>query len=150
MFTEPNTGSDLACLRTRAVRDGDDYVVTGNKTWITHASRADLMTLLVRTDPATHGSSRALDAAGGEAARHRWRRPFPAEGMTGGEIEVLGYRGMKEYEIGFDGFRVPAANLLGGVEGARLQAADGDVRERAHPDRGARGRRGAVRAGAGR
>src|SRR3546814_7267369 len=51
VFTEPNTGSDLGSLRTRAVRDGDVYRVTGNKTWITHASRSDLMTLLARTDP---------------------------------------------------------------------------------------------------
>ena len=53
VFTEPNTGSDLGALRTRAVRDGEDYVITGNKTWITHDARTDVMTMLVRTDPAT-------------------------------------------------------------------------------------------------
>jgi len=116
VFTEPNTGSDLGSLRTRATRDGDDYVVTGNKTWITHAARTDLMTMLVRTDPTTtdHTGLSMLLAAkprGSEAD------PFPAPGMTGGEIAVLGYRGMKEYELGFDGFRVPAAGLLGGIEG---------------------------------
>jgi (2S)-methylsuccinyl-CoA dehydrogenase len=116
VFTEPNVGSDLASLKTRAVRDGDDYVVTGAKTWITHAARADLMTLLVRTDPSS-SDHRGLSMLLAEKPRGREGDPFPAQGMSGGEIEVLGYRGMKEYEIGFDGFRVPAANLLGGEEG---------------------------------
>ncbi|TPE48304.1 acyl-CoA dehydrogenase family protein [Amaricoccus solimangrovi] len=116
VFTEPNTGSDLGSLRTRATRQGDDWVVTGNKTWITHAARADVMTLLVRTDPATTDYS-GLSMLLAPKPRGTEEAPFPAEGMTGGEIEVLGYRGMKEYELGFDGFRVPAANLLGGVEG---------------------------------
>ncbi len=116
VFTEPNTGSDLGALRTRAVRDGDDYVVSGNKTWITHPVRADLMTLMVRTDPAEPGW-KGLSMLLAEKQRGTDDDPFPAEGMTGGEIEVLGYRGMKEFEIGFDGFRVPAESLLGGVEG---------------------------------
>jgi (2S)-methylsuccinyl-CoA dehydrogenase len=116
VFTEPNVGSDLASLKTRAAREGDAYVVTGAKTWITHAARADLMTLLVRTDAAS-GDHRGLSMLLAEKPRGREGRPFPAHGMSGGEIEVLGYRGMKEYEIGFDGFRVPAANLLGGLEG---------------------------------
>ncbi|MFV0474810.1 MAG: acyl-CoA dehydrogenase family protein [Pikeienuella sp.] len=116
VFTEPNTGSDLGSLRTRAVREGDDYVVTGNKTWITHAARADVMTLLARTDPETE-DYRGLSMFLAEKPRGTDEDPFPAKGMTGGEIEVLGYRGMKEYEIGFDGFRVKAENLLGGEEG---------------------------------
>jgi (2S)-methylsuccinyl-CoA dehydrogenase len=116
VFTEPNTGSDLGSLRTRAVREGADYVVTGNKTWITHAARADVMTMLVRTDPATD-DYRGLSMLLAPKPRGTDADPFPATGMTGGEIEVLGYRGMKEYELGFDGFRVPAENLLGGVEG---------------------------------
>ncbi len=116
VFTEPNTGSDLGSLRTRAVREGDSYVVTGNKTWITHAARADVMTMLVRTDPATSDYS-GLSMLLAEKPRGTEAEAFPAAGMSGGEIEVLGYRGMKEYELGFDGFRVPAANLLGGVEG---------------------------------
>lgn len=118
VFTEPNTGSDLGSLRTRAVKsaDGADYIVTGNKTWITHPVRADLMTLLARTDPATNNFS-GLSMLLAEKPRGTDADPFPAEGMTGGEIEVLGYRGMKEYEIGFDGFKVKAENLLGGVEG---------------------------------
>ncbi|MFT4793369.1 MAG: (2S)-methylsuccinyl-CoA dehydrogenase [Paracoccaceae bacterium] len=116
VFTEPNTGSDLGALRTRAVKDGDDYVITGNKTWITHAARADMMTMLVRTDPDTTNYS-GLSMIFAPKPRGTDADAFPAEGMSGGEIEVLGYRGMKEYELGFDGFRAPAANLLGGVEG---------------------------------
>ncbi len=116
VFTEPNTGSDLGSLRTRAVRDGDSYKVTGNKTWITHAARSDLMTLLARTDPDEAGY-RGLSMFLAEKPRGTEEDPFPASGMTGGEIKVLGYRGMKEYELGFDGFEVKAENLLGGVEG---------------------------------
>ena len=116
VFTEPNTGSDLASLKTRAVREGDVYKVYGNKTWITHPVRADLMTLLVRTNPAEKGY-RGLSMLLAEKPRGSDQDPFPASGMTGTEIEVLGYRGMKEYEIAFDGFVVKAENLLGGVEG---------------------------------
>ncbi len=116
VFTEPNTGSDLGALRTRAVRDGETYKITGNKTWITHPVRADLMTVLARTDPQTDNFS-GLSMLLAEKPRGDDDHPFPADGMTGGEIEVLGYRGMKEYEIGFDNFEVPAANLLGETEG---------------------------------
>ena len=116
VFTEPNTGSDLARLKTRAVREGDVYKVYGNKTWITHPVRADLMTLLVRTNPKEPGH-RGLSMLLAEKPRGTDADPFPVKGMTGTEIEVLGYRGMKEYEIAFDGFEVKAENLLGGVEG---------------------------------
>jgi (2S)-methylsuccinyl-CoA dehydrogenase len=116
VFTEPNTGSDLASLRTRAVKEGRAYKVFGNKTWITHPVRADLMTLLVRTNPAESGY-RGLSMLLAEKRRGDDATPFPDAGMTGSEIEVLGYRGMKEYEIAFDGFAVAAENLLGGVEG---------------------------------
>ena len=116
VFTEPNTGSDLASLKTRAVREGDVYKVYGNKTWITHPVRADLMTLLVRTNPKEPGH-RGLSMLLAEKPRGDDKNPFPVKGMTGTEIEVLGYRGMKEYEIAFDGFEVKAENLLGGVEG---------------------------------
>jgi (2S)-methylsuccinyl-CoA dehydrogenase len=116
VFTEPNTGSDLGSLQTRALREGDVYKVFGNKTWITHAARADVMTLLVRTDPKTK-DYRGLSMFLAEKPRGTRDNPFPAEGMSGSEIRVLGYRGMKEFEIGFDGFEVPAANLLGREEG---------------------------------
>lgn len=116
VFTEPNTGSDLGSLRTRAVREGDVYKVTGNKTWITHPVRADVMTLLARTNPDETGY-RGLSMFLAEKPRGSDENPFPAKGMTGGEIEVLGYRGMKEYEIRFEDFEVKAENLLGGIEG---------------------------------
>jgi len=116
VFTEPGTGSDLGALRTRALRDGEVYRVTGNKTWITHAARSDVMTLLARTDPDEPGY-KGLSMFLAEKPRGTGNDPFPAPGMTGGEIRVLGYRGMKEYELGFDGFEVAAENLLGGVEG---------------------------------
>jgi (2S)-methylsuccinyl-CoA dehydrogenase len=116
VFTEPNTGSDLASLRTKAVKEGDVWKVHGNKTWITHPVRADIMTLLVRTDPDAPGY-RGLSMLIAEKPRGTDAEPFPVEGLTGGEIEVLGYRGMKEYELAFDGFEVKGENLLGGVEG---------------------------------
>ncbi|WP_142662486.1 acyl-CoA dehydrogenase family protein [Paracoccus laeviglucosivorans] len=116
VFTEPNTGSDLGSLRTRAVQDGDDWVVTGNKTWITHAQRTHVMTLLARTDPAS-SDWRGLSMFLAEKTPGTDNEPFPTPGMTGGEIEVLGYRGMKEYELAFDGFRVRGENLLGGEPG---------------------------------
>jgi (2S)-methylsuccinyl-CoA dehydrogenase len=116
VFTEPNTGSDLASLRTRAVKDGDVYKVTGNKTWITHPVRADVMTLLARTNPDEPGY-KGLSMFLAEKPRGTDEDPFPAEGMSGGEIEVLGYRGMKEYEIRFENFEVKAENLLGAEEG---------------------------------
>jgi (2S)-methylsuccinyl-CoA dehydrogenase len=116
VFTEPEAGSDLGSLRTRAVREGDDWKVSGAKTWITHAARADLMTLLVRTDPNSK-DHRGLSMFLAEKPRGTVQAPFPAPGMDGGEIGVIGYRGMKEYEIAFDGFTVPHANLLGGQEG---------------------------------
>ncbi len=117
VFTEPNTGSDLGSLRTRAIKDENgDYHVTGNKTWITHAARTHVMTLLARTDPDT-SDHRGLSMFLAEKTPGTDDTPFPSEGMTGGEIEVLGYRGMKEYELGFDNFHVKGENLLGGVEG---------------------------------
>ncbi|MGZ2256207.1 acyl-CoA dehydrogenase family protein [Roseobacter sp. A03A-229] len=116
VFTEPNTGSDLGALRTRAVKDGEDYKITGNKTWITHAARTHVMTLLARTDPETT-DYKGLSMFLAEKTPGTDEAPFPTEGMTGGEIEVLGYRGMKEYELAFDNFHVKGENLLGGEEG---------------------------------
>ena len=116
VFTEPNTGSDLGSLRTRAVKKGDDWEVTGNKTWITHATRTHVMTMLARTDPDTT-DYRGLSMFLAEKTPGTEAIPFPTPGMTGGEIEVLGYRGMKEYELAFDGFAVKGENLLGGETG---------------------------------
>ena len=116
VFTEPGAGSDLAAVATRAVRDGDNYRIYGAKTWITHGARSDLMTLLARTASAGRGY-RGLSMFLAAKPRGSDADPFPASGISGTEIPVLGYRGMKEYEIAFDGFAVPADGLLGGVEG---------------------------------
>lgn len=116
VFTEPNTGSDLASLKTRAKLDGDTYTLNGNKTWITHPVRADIMTVLARTNPDEPGY-KGLSMFIAEKPRGTDEDPFPHPSLSGSEIEVLGYRGMKEYEIAFDGYEVPAANLLGEAEG---------------------------------
>ena len=116
VFTEPNTGSDLGALRTRAVPDGDNWQITGNKTWITHAARTHVMTVLARTEPDTT-DYRGLSMFLAEKTPGTDEAPFPDAGITGGEIEVLGYRGMKEYELAFDGFAVKGENLLGGQTG---------------------------------
>ena len=116
VFTEPNTGSDLGSLSTRAQVDGDDYVINGNKTWITHGARSDLMTVLARTDSSQKGY-KGLSMFLVEKPRGNCKNPFPMDGMSGSEIEVLGYRGMKEYEIALDSIRVSKKNLLGEEEG---------------------------------
>lgn len=116
VFTEPDTGSDLGSLQTRARRDGEGWVIDGAKTWITHASRSDLMTLLARTLPDARGYA-GLSMLLVPKPRGTDADPFPAEGMTGSEIEVLGYRGMREYALQFDAMRAPADALLGGEEG---------------------------------
>ena len=117
VFTEPDTGSDLAAVRTRATRQGDgSWRVTGAKTWITHAARADLMTMLVRTDPAVPGYAGLSMLLAGKT-RGTDDAAFPDAGIDGSEIEVLGYRGMKEYALGLDGFAVAPDGLLGGAEG---------------------------------
>ncbi len=117
VFTEPDTGSDLGSLKTRAVKQADgSWRVNGAKTWITHAARSDLMTLLVRTDPTKPGYS-GLSMFLAPKPRGTEGDPFPAPGMSGSEIKVLGYRGMHEYDIGFEDFAVPEDGLLGAQEG---------------------------------
>ena len=116
VFTEPNTGSDLGSLRTRAKKDGDDWVLTGNKTWITHAARTHVMTVLARSIPDTN-DYRGLSMFLAEKTPGTDETPFVDPGLSGGEIEVLGYRGMKEYTVNLDDFRVKGENLLGGEEG---------------------------------
>jgi (2S)-methylsuccinyl-CoA dehydrogenase len=115
-FTEPASGSDLASIRTRAVRAGDSYMIHGSKTWITHAARADLIVLLARTSPRDE-SYRGLSILLSEKPRGSDEQPFPVVGLAGSEIPMIGYRGMKQFELTFDGFQVPASGLLGGVEG---------------------------------
>jgi (2S)-methylsuccinyl-CoA dehydrogenase len=117
VFTEPNTGSDLGALRTRAVKDANgDWILKGNKTWITHAARTHVMTVLARTIPDTT-DYRGLSMFLAEKTPGDDANPFPDAGISGGEIEVLGYRGMKEYTVNFDDFAVKGENLLGSEEG---------------------------------
>ena len=116
VFTEPNTGSDLGSLRTKATSDGEDWLIKGNKTWITHAARTHIMTVLARSKPDTN-DYRGLSMFLAEKTPGTDEKPFVDEGLSGGEIEVLGYRGMKEYTVNFDDFRVKGENLLGGEEG---------------------------------
>jgi len=116
VFTEPNTGSDLGALRTKAAKDGDDWTINGNKTWITHAARTHVMTVLARSVPDTD-NYKGLSMFLAEKTPGTDEAPFVDEGLSGGEIEVLGYRGMKEYTVNFDDFKVKGENLLGGVEG---------------------------------
>ncbi|WP_447761189.1 acyl-CoA dehydrogenase family protein [Sphingopyxis panaciterrae] len=117
VFTEPDVGSDLGALQTRARRDeGGTWVIDGAKTWITHAARSDLMTLLARTLPDAKGYA-GLSMLLVPKPRGSENNPFPAPGMSGSEIEVLGYRGMREYALQFDAMAAPADALLGGEEG---------------------------------
>lgn len=116
VFTEPDTGSDMASLTTRAVRTADGWSISGAKTWITHAARTDLMTLMARTLPDAKGYA-GLSMLLVPKPRGSEEAPFPAAGMSGSEIEVLGYRGMREYALQFDGMTAPADALLGGEEG---------------------------------
>ena len=116
VFTEPDTGSDLGSLQTRARREGEGWVIDGAKTWITHAARSDLMTMLARTLPDAKGYA-GLSMLLVPKRRGTQAEPFPEPGMSGSEIEVLGYRGMREYALQFDGLRAPGDALLGGEEG---------------------------------
>ncbi len=116
VFTEPDTGSDMASLQTRAVRTDAGWEISGAKNWITHAARTDLMTLMARTLPEVKGYA-GLSMLLVPKPRGTEANPFPAEGMSGSEIEVLGYRGMREYALQFDGMKAPADALLGGEEG---------------------------------
>ena len=119
--TEPDYGSDVAGLKTTATRDGDDFVINGVKTWCTFAARADVLMLLARTDPDRSKTHRGLSLfivpkPRGEG--HGFQ--FDQDGggrMEGRPIDTIGYRGMHSYEVAFDGWRVPAANLIGRDEG---------------------------------
>ena len=116
VLTEPHSGSDMGSFKTRAVENAENYNITGNKTWVTHGARSDVMMLLARTNPNEKGY-KGLSMFIAEKQRGDDDDMFPDEGISGGEIEVLGYRGMKEYEVAFDNFKVKKENLLGQEEG---------------------------------
>ena len=119
--TEPDYGSDAASLTVPAVRDGDEWVVSGTKTWSTFAARADVLMLLARTDPDRSKAHRGLSlfiVPKERADGHGFRLEQPGGGrLEGRPIDTIGYRGMHSYELSFDGWRVPHANLIGGDAG---------------------------------
>ena len=119
--TEPDFGSDSGAITTTATRDGDDYIVNGVKTWCTFAGRADALMLMARTDPDRSKAHRGLSmfvVPKERAAGHSFQFDQSGGGrMEGRAIDTLGYRGMHSYEVSFDGWRVPAANLIGGEAG---------------------------------
>ena len=113
-FTEPDVGSDTGSMKCRAVRDGDHYLLRGEKTWCTFANRAHVLTLLARTNPDASLRHKGLSMLLVE------KEPgdgFHPPEMTGGAIPTIGYKGMKSYSLGLDGYKVPVENLLGGEEG---------------------------------
>jgi alkylation response protein AidB-like acyl-CoA dehydrogenase len=112
-MTEPHAGSDLQAIRTRAERIGDEYVVTGEKTWITNSLRAQLLTVLVKTDPAADPPHRGTSTLIAEKEPNRADLP----GLSIAKLDKLGYRGLETCSVTFDGFRVPANALLSGEEG---------------------------------
>ncbi len=121
-LTEPEAGSDAAAIRTRAVRDGDEYVITGSKRFITHGSIAGLISVFAVTDP--------------DAPRHRRLSCFVVEPPTDGfrveRVEhKMGIRGSPTAELSFDGVRVPVANLVG-AEGDGFRIAV-DTLDRSRP-----------------
>ena len=117
-LTEPDAGTDLQAIRTTAVRDGDDYVVNGEKTWITNGIEGSCFALLAKTDPKAD-------------PRHKGMSMFIAEKGEGFEVsrklEKLGYKGIDSAALTFRDYRVPAANLIGGEEGRGMQAALGGL-----------------------
>jgi acyl-CoA dehydrogenase len=112
-MTEPGGGSDLQALRTRAVRDGDDYVVTGSKTFITNGGLADLVILAVKTDPGQGAAGISLLVCEVTGDPPGFRR--------GRLLDKIGLHANDTAELFFDDFRVPAANLLGAEGGGFFQ-----------------------------
>jgi alkylation response protein AidB-like acyl-CoA dehydrogenase len=113
-MTEPHAGSDVQAIRTRAVRDGDEWVITGQKMWATNALRAGMMTLLAVTDPTAEPRHRGMTAfvLEKEPGAHE------LQGLTiGPPLRKLGYKGVESVELSFDGFRAPAHAVLGGEAG---------------------------------
>ena len=117
-LTEPDCGTDLQAIRTRAVRDGDDYVINGTKTWISNGIEGSCFALLVKTD---------MDVQ----PRHRGMTMFLAEKRDGfsvsRKLEKLGYKGLDSAELIFQDYRVPADCLIGGEEGRGFHHAVGGL-----------------------
>ncbi len=113
-FTEPDVGSDTAAMKLRATREGDHYVLRGEKTWCTFANRAHVLTVLARTNPDVRPLHKGLsillvDKEPGDG--------FHPPELSGSPIPTIGYKGMKSYSLGFDGYTTPVDTLLGDKEG---------------------------------
>ena len=155
--TEPDFGSDVAGVKVTATPTDGGWLINGVKTWCTFGARADVLMLLARTDPDRSKGHRGLslfvvpkprgEGHGFELTQEADDGAPGGGRMEGRPIDTIGYRGMHSYEIAFDNWFVPAANLIGagGRRGARLLLPDGRVRERPAADRGARRRRDAGR-----
>jgi alkylation response protein AidB-like acyl-CoA dehydrogenase len=110
-LTEPDCGTDLQGIRTKAIRDGDDYVIDGNKIWITNSLEGNVLAVLVKTDPKANPAHKGMSLLLTEKSA----------GYEGRKLDKLGYRGIDTGELQFDGVRVPAENLISGEEGRGLQ-----------------------------
>ena len=128
-LSEPNAGSDVANLRCRACRDGDEWVVNGAKMWCTFADGADYITLFARTDPQVDPKRRHLGISAFLIEKERGGFP---KGISGNPVRKIGYHGWKTWELAFDDFRLPADSLLG-EEGKAFYTAMGSMEvARAH------------------
>ena len=112
-FTEPDSGSDLGSITTKAIKDDDKFLISGNKTWITHASRSNLLIILARTNPDILLKHKGLSIFLVPKNQGKEDDFFPNKSISGTEIKVLGYRGMKEFELRFDNLEVEKISLLG-------------------------------------
>jgi alkylation response protein AidB-like acyl-CoA dehydrogenase len=113
-FTEPDSGSDTASFKTRAVKQGDGYLIKGSKMWCTFANRAHMLTVMTRTDPDMSKKHKGLSLILFE------KKPgddFMPPQLTGSPIPTIGYHGMRSYALQFDDAFAPKANLIGGEEG---------------------------------
>lgn len=113
-FTEPDSGSDTASFKTRAIKQGDGYLIKGSKMWCTFANRANVLTVMTRTDPDLSKKHKGLSLLLFE------KEPgdgFMPPQLTGSPIPTIGYHGMRSYALQFDDAYTPASNLIGTQEG---------------------------------
>jgi alkylation response protein AidB-like acyl-CoA dehydrogenase len=123
-MTEPHAGSDVQAIRTRAVREGDEYVITGQKMWATNGLRSSGIMLLAKTDPDADPPHRGMTAFVVEKEPNVHEQP----GLTVSQpLRKLGYKGVESTELVFDGFRTPAASVLGGEEGQGFKHCMGGI-----------------------
>jgi len=114
-MSEPEAGSDVQAIRTKAIKDGDDYVVNGQKMWLTNGLRSGVVMTLVKTDPDAQPAHKGMSML---IVEKEPGNPTPAPGLdVGKNIEKLGYKGVETTEMNFSDYRIPQASLLGTEEG---------------------------------